>query len=282
MKNKIKCYTVLMFLIASSFQTKPSPQKELLTVHMPKLEKFPQLLITEFDENINTIHIMVALCDNQYQGIVPVPKKLGNGQDPKNNLYWGALYGVKSHFKKSEEWVLQESRQPSSILLERLVFKHHKNNYFIVADAYDGKYIKQTTQKFLQSSAGLEKDTLKIGDTTLGIEGNAKLVAYVGHDGLMDFQINEQLKNEDGLERDVIILACYSKNYFKPQLANANVNPLVWTTGLMAPEAYTLHDALSGYVEGESNAQIQLRAANAYSEYQGCSLKAAGNLLVTE
>jgi len=50
----------------------------------------------------------------------------------------------------------------------------------------------------------------------------------------------------------------------------------------MAPEAYTLHDALSGYVEKESNEQIQLRAAKAYSKYQGCSLNAARNLLVTE
>src|SRR5688572_22804615 len=28
------------------------------------------------------IHIFVALCDNKYQGIVPVPAKIGNGQDP--------------------------------------------------------------------------------------------------------------------------------------------------------------------------------------------------------
>ncbi|MGC6431949.1 MAG: hypothetical protein ACON5F_12965 [Jejuia sp.] len=40
---------------------------------------------------VKTIHVYVALCDNINQGIVPVPAKLGNGQDPKNNLYWGAM-----------------------------------------------------------------------------------------------------------------------------------------------------------------------------------------------
>lgn len=31
-----------------------------------------------------TIHVYVALCDNVYQGIVPVPKAIGNGDDPRN------------------------------------------------------------------------------------------------------------------------------------------------------------------------------------------------------
>ena len=42
------------------------------------------------------VHVVVALCDNEHQGIVPVPATLGNGQDPRNNLYWGALYGVRT------------------------------------------------------------------------------------------------------------------------------------------------------------------------------------------
>ena len=52
-----------------------------------------------------TIHVFVALCDNQFQGIVPVPQILGNGKNPKQNLYWGALYGVRSYFEnKAKDW----------------------------------------------------------------------------------------------------------------------------------------------------------------------------------
>ena len=49
----------------------------------------------------------------------------------------------------------------------------------------------------------------------------------------------------------------------------------------MAPEAYTIHDAITGYVNGETNDQIRLRAAKAYHKYQKCGLNAAKNLLVT-
>ncbi|MCW3168986.1 hypothetical protein OMO38_10670 [Chryseobacterium sp. 09-1422] len=234
-----------------------------------------------FESDAKTIHIFVALCDNKYQGIVPVPDKIGNGQDPDNNLYWGSAFGVRSYFKKSKEWKLVETRKLKSEKLERIIFKHITKNYYLVADAYDGKFIKEATVDFLNSSSGNNKDTLKIRKTTIGIGGNSKLLAYVGHDGLMDFQLNETFENTDKVKRDVIILACYSKNYFSPHLAKANVNPLVWTINLMAPEAYTLHDAISGYLLNESNGQIRTRAAKAYSKYQKCSEKAARNLLVT-
>ncbi len=52
------------------------------------------------------IHVLVALCDIEHQGIVPVPVKNGNGDDPANNLYWGAAFGVKNFFKRSQDWKL--------------------------------------------------------------------------------------------------------------------------------------------------------------------------------
>ena len=237
--------------------------------------------VSNFDASTKTIHVFVALCDNKYQGIVPVPKIIGNGQDPANNLYWGCAYGIKGYFKKSKEWKLLKLQKLDKIRMERLVFKHISKNYYLVADAYDGQYIKKTTTDFLYSAAGQLKDTIKINNTTIGISGNAKMVAYIGHNGLMDFQINENFSNVDGKQRDAIILACISKKYFAPHLKQAKANPLLWTTGLMAPEAYTLHDALSSYITGGNAEQIRTKGAMAYTKFQKCSLKASRNLLVT-
>lgn len=237
--------------------------------------------ITQFDSKTKTIHIFVALCDNRFQGIVPVPEMIGNGQDPDNNLYWGCAFGVRTYFRKSNEWKLLKTQKVDSVRLERLIFKHTTKSYYLVADAYDGQHIKQCTKDFLNSSAGLLNDTLHINDAIIGIAGNSKLVAYIGHDGLMDFQLSENYQNTDNKKRDVIILACYSKRYFSPLLNSANINPILWTSGLMAPEAYTIHDAITGYLNNETNEQIRSRAAMAYSKYQKCSVKAAKNLLVT-
>ena len=243
-------------------------------------EELP-LVAPEFDSTYKTIHIFVALCDNKYQGIVPVPAKIGNGQDPHNNLYWGCGYGIRTYFKKSVEWNLVRLEKSDSLRLERAIFKHATKNFYLVADAYDGKYIEQCTKDFLQGTAGGLKDTVQIGERTIGIGGNAKLLCYIGHNGLMDFSLSESYESIDQKKRDVIILACISRRYFTNHLDHSTINPLVWTTGLMAPEAYTVHDAISGYVKGETNEQIRSRAALAYSKYQKCSEKAARNLLVT-
>src|SRR5438046_399170 len=74
--------------------------------------------ITEYDSALRTIHIFVALCDNKYQGIVPVPAKIGNGADPNNNLYWGCGFGIQTYFQNSKEWKLVKKQKLDSIRLE--------------------------------------------------------------------------------------------------------------------------------------------------------------------
>jgi hypothetical protein len=66
-----------------------------------------------------------------------VGKSIGNGQDPANNLYWGCDNGVKTYFnKKTSDWtLLQLQRKVSDTILERLLFKHKKQNVYLVAEA---------------------------------------------------------------------------------------------------------------------------------------------------
>lgn len=245
------------------------------------------LFISQFSFSENktdpkTIHVYVALCDNINQGIVPVPKQLGNGQDIKSNLYWGAMYGIKGFFKRSKDWELVSTKpNPEKNILERLLFKHKHSNTYLLADAYDGKYIKQTTVDFLEASAGNSSLKLEHDNKELCFAGDAQLISYVGHDGLMEFEVKGNFNTTNNTIRDTIILACISKHYFSPYLKQTKANPLVWTTGLMAPEAYTLKAAIDGWILNETNTQIRERAAQAYHKYQKCGIRGARNLLVT-
>jgi len=229
------------------------------------------------------IHVFVALCDNLNQGIVKVPKALGNGQDPYGNLYWGAAYGVKNYFnKKSDNWnLIKTIKNPKPNVLERVVFKNKDHDTYLVADAYDGAKIKQSIIDFLHATSGHYNDFLIIKGQELSIGGNSNLVAYIGHNGLMDFNINEKFALDGKKNIDAILLACYSKNYFSPYLKAFNANPLVWSNGLMSPEAYTLKWAIDGWLDNESNLQIADRARAAYNHYQKCGIKGATNLLAT-
>jgi hypothetical protein len=243
--------------------------------------KVPAAAVSVPSETLNTSIGVDTFSKTIHVYVVPVPAKIGNGQDPHNNLYWGCGFGIRSYFKKSKEWKFLRSQKLNAIKLERLIFKHVSKNYYLIADAYDGQYIEQCTKDFLSACAGQKKDTIQINKMVIGIGGNAQLLSYIGHDGLMDFQLSETFVNTDNKKRNCIILACISKKYFAPHLKTTKANPLVWSTGLMSPEAYTLHDAISGYVLNETNDAIRNRAASAYAKYQKCSLKAARNLLVS-
>src|SRR6267154_2089803 len=96
------------------------------------------------ESTARTVHVFVALADNQHQGIVPVAAILGNGEDAPHNLYWGSAYGVKTFFGRSAEWAkINCSAKPKAEILERCVFKHRTTNVYLVADAYRGIEIKQ-------------------------------------------------------------------------------------------------------------------------------------------
>lgn len=236
------------------------------------------------------IEVYCALADNVHQGIVPVPASLGNGQRAASNLYWGALYGLKSYFKRSKEWRLISCVRPvKGPMLELCLFKHRRHQAYLLARAYDGRYIKQAIYDFLAVAAG---GAAKAPSGGWGIKAPASvsfvrpdLVAYVGHNGLMEYPLPDLPKRKPMSPapppRQAIILACAAKPLFGPWLKAVGADPLIWTTGLMAPEAYTLHDALGAWLANAPRARIRTAAAAAYHRYQRCGLKAAKRLLVT-
>ncbi len=251
---------------------------------------FPFLLLNAYlstpVQAHRTVHVLVALCDNEHQGIVPVAAKFGNGDDPAHNLYWGAYYGVRSYFTRSKDWsMVSETAHPRTFVLERCVFAHTAEDVYIVADAYQGKEIRNAIVDFLNAASGNEEEQQLLpvdGDTlTLNLRGSADLLAYIGHDGLMDFDISPSPMHADSIIRDVLVIACISRSYFREALKEAGASPLVWTTGLLAAEAYPLKAAIDGWILNESPEQVRVRAAKAYNKYQKCGLNAAKNLFVT-
>ena len=235
------------------------------------------------------VHVVVALCDNENQGIVPVPAKLGDGQEPRSNLYWGALYGVKTHFS-SHGWRSLASDKPADErILRRIVFFQTLTRgdqnvpVYVVADAWDGAKIRGALARFLAMTTGDASETVRTGGDDPSIEihagGSAHLLAFVGHNGLMDFDLPRPADPPDEQSpRSSVVLACASKEYFLDRLESAKAHPLLLTTGLMAPEAYTLDAVVRRWVVDGSTDVVREAAAEAYDRYQKCGIRAARNL----
>lgn len=240
------------------------------------------------------IHVVVALCDNKYQGIVPVPAAIGNGQDPKNNLYWGAAYGFKTYFNKQKEWQQVKINKPeNSKILEEIIYKHKTKDVYLIAQAYDGKYIDDAVNDFITYSAGKKEASYSINNTQIVAGGKANLVIYIGHDSLMEWSWRNYLPDNlrwDTLPKNVkekqksryaAVFACKSQKYFTPPLSRLGINPLILTLHRMAPEAYSIHAMIDSWLDGKSKDEIRLKVAMAYSQYQKLS-KPALHIFTTE
>ena len=278
MSNKTVTALILALVmcgISCTTAQTPGPGAQTATAAKPDT-------IVKIKNTARVIHVLVALCDNVNQGIVPVPAHLGNGEDTEKNLYWGAAYGVKTFFSKSKNWKkLAEVQNPKPDVLQRIVFKYNTENVYLVADAYRGSRMKLTIDDFFSAVSGKELENVTLGDVTLQVLGSADLVAFVGHNGLMDAKLETSPRKYDDEKREAVILACASRSYFSKPLRETGAEPLLWTSNLMAPEAYILHDAIEGWVKNETGQQVRVRAAAAYAKYQRISQKSAEKLLVT-
>ena len=215
--------------------------------------------------------VIVSLADNDNQGIVPINASLGNGQSPRQNLYWGALYGAKTHFKKMLGWIVNPKETQSADILDAFELIHEAHpNISISFEAWDGAAQKNAVKAYLSDLRDAES-------------GNS-LVCFVGHNALMDLFVtnlpasrqSKQMNLDRG--RKGAVIACNSSLYFEPHHKALGIESYVMTRGLMAPEAYVLEGLLLAWLEGKGGNIARQEAAKKYAEYQKIPVRSANRL----
>lgn len=221
---------------------------------------FLSLSLTAFAER--SVEVFVCLCDNEHQSIQKVGAAIGNGMDPAGNLYWGCSDGLSTYFKRSKKWKLVETVKPkNSPVLVRLKFKHHTGKIDLTAHAYRGDKMSECLTDFFKAS----RDS-----------GKGSLVAFIGHNGLMDERPNLPKPAKMGDDpSQAIVLACLTDHYFSQPLAELNSEPILLTKSLMYPGAFILHDALEVWLDNGTKNDIREAAAKAYSKNQNISVNGA-------
>jgi len=239
----------------------------------------------ESNRDFNVIHTFVALCDNKSQGIAPVPAKIGNGNDPANNLYWGCSDGSRAYFSKSKKWqrlsVTKVAEQTE--ILERMIFQHKQTRTLLVIDAWRGSSIKTCMKQFGESLSGQRYESIAVEDSKgkhlVNISGGADLLAFIGHNGLMEFSLPPLSANPQRKQVvSTVVLCCQSKRFFTKHIEPSGAEAILMTASNMYPGAFILHDVIEGWLKKENPSQLRLRAAKAYAKNQKISTKSALNV----
>ncbi|MEP4078746.1 hypothetical protein [Haloferula sp.] len=206
------------------------------------------------------IAVFVGLCDNATQSIAKVGAKIGDGNKPDDNLYWGCSDGLKSYFKRSDKWKLEkrETKTGDERILERLTFRHTTKNATLTAEAWRGSDLHDCLAAFEAAT----------------VSGKHDLTAFIGHNALMDGELALPT-TKPHKETDAIILCCMSQRFFEKRMAKIGAIPVLLTSQLMYPGSFLLHDALEKWLKDGSRKELREAAAAAYARNQKIKLSAA-------
>jgi hypothetical protein len=240
------------------------------------------LLLIAQAHAVRVVHVLVALADNANLGSAQVPAAMGNAQIPASNLYWGAAHGVRSQFDRAPEWTRLEAARPAAAhILERAVWKHRDSALYLIADAYDGTQLRTATEDLLLYTSGGGAGSIVAGGMAIPTGGGCDLIVYMGHNGLMDHRIERAYRPEQPHDRAVVILASLSRGFFGNAIRATGARPILWTTGVIVPEAYILRELLAGWILGENDEALRERAAKVYDQHRRCGIAGARRLLVS-
>ena len=230
------------------------------------------------------VHVFVPLCDNENQGIVPTTPKLGNGLDLRNNLYWGVRHGMRTIFKNNFNWKKKHQYNPSdSNVLERVIFKrnYNKTEVVLIMDAYRGDRMKECLEDYFNGLAENKMDTIVIDSISYPAFGNADLLVFNGHNGLMDTDISFEVTQKNIRQKDAISISCSSMYYFDQFYKKTNSYPLVTTEHSLYPGGFIIEGIIDKWATLSTDELIRQEAGNQYHKVKKCGVKGARGIFHT-
>jgi hypothetical protein len=229
--------------------------------------------------------VHVPLCDNTI--IACGNAKLGNGDNPETNLYWATTPGFGKWFaRKDGGWkrVLKQTEADSGDkdLLAVHVYRKTvsasaawkkqgapaKFEIDIVVYGWRGTAIDRALDAYALDSAGSGTRTLTLADgTTLAAGGAAQLVAWVGHNRLMDLDAYTW-PAPAAKPMGTIAIACHTASYMEAEVSAPTRVPLLMTRDFLFANAAPLEATVLAFAGGESYAKLRSAAAAAYAKVQ--------------
>lgn len=210
------------------------------------------------------VEVHVPLCDSSI--IACGNAKLGDGENPATNLYWSTTPGLGSWFNRSGAGWTRDAKAAAPADKDILAL-HVYRKTISTPSTWRTKGAPKTFTLELSINAwrGTAIDrALAAYATSLSAAGGAHLVAWVGHNRLMDLEsFTWPAASSDA--KGVIAIACATAPYMKQAVSSATRVPLLMTTDLLFANAAPLEATILAFANGKSYATMRLDAATAYA-----------------
>jgi hypothetical protein len=232
------------------------------------------------------VEVHVPLCD---KSIIPCGNdKLGDGENPETNLYWATTPGFGRWFSRSGSgWKRVKLADPTDTGDKDVLALHVYRRTMqtpaawkkqgapktfeldVVVRAWRGTAIDRALAVYASEISTGTKREVKLADkTTLDAGGAAQLVAWVGHNRLMDLESFDWPAASTTQTKGTIAIACHTAAYMETQVSASTRVPLLMTRDFLFSNAAPLEAAVLAFATGGGYAQIRSDAAAAYAGVQ--------------
>ncbi|HEU0030534.1 MAG TPA: hypothetical protein VFQ53_07875 [Kofleriaceae bacterium] len=231
------------------------------------------------------VEIHVPLCDNSI--IACGNAKLGDGDNPDTNLYWWTTPGFGSWFaRKGTGWkrVLKQRGEATgdkdvvavevyrrSITAPAAWQQRGVGKTFplvLVIHGWRGKAIDRALAAYAADLSDGPARTVTLDDgSKIAAGGAAQLVAWVGHNRLMDLD-DYAWPKPPARPIGMLAIACATAPYMEADVAGSSRVPLLMTRDLLFANAAPLEATVLAFVTGGGYARMRADATAAYAKVQ--------------
>jgi hypothetical protein len=233
------------------------------------------------------VEVHVPLCERTI--IDCGNQKLGDGDNPDTNLYWSTTPGFGEWFsRRGSGWKrVVHRRDLDADVLALDVYRRTMRTpaawkkrgapatyeLDIVVHGWRGKSIDRALAAYARDVSGGPARTIALDDkSTLDAGGAAQIVAYVGHNRLMDLDTYAWPKPGAAVQ-GTIAIACHTAAYMESTVAGSTRVPLLMTRDLLFSNAAPFEATVLAFAAGNDYAAMRLDATTAYADVQKDSVK---------
>lgn len=239
----------------------------------------------------------VPLCDNRI--LRCGSKRMGDGDNPDTNLYWNTDEGFLGWFgRRGSGWRavdVKEAGAPADVLETRVwhrrvaatgAWRAHgvtdPIDVYLVVYAWRGTAIDATLAAYLDDVYGDTPREVTLADgTTLHAGGASTIVAWVGHNRLMDVEPIDwaaRAAHATAAPKGVIAEACQTAPYMAAEVSSPARVPLLMTNDFLFAGAHAFEGVATAFARGGTLSEIRTLATAQYAAGEHQTVRHVGRV----
>ena len=298
--------TILCLFLVRGLQPNGSPQAQtrlsagpselLSSALLPDAVDFEPSLVQMIEQQgfiAVTVHVALHDRPGNRKG------KFGDGANPGTNLYWGALFGLETHFANSAGWrrayadrgdkaqiirraVFHKRAEPTPAWVDRGVLEGF--DVYVLANAWPSTRIVEAMEQPIIEAVCGESIALPVDGRIIEFGGAGAMVGYLGKNHMLDEYWDPFVRLKGcTMSRQIglLYLCPRSAVVLHQTIASRGLYSVLFTRSGITPEAYLLDGMLNALLSGELGDAFLTEAAAQYARFQQkVSPNGARNLLV--